>query len=183
MNKDNKAYYAPGYDLFKMVFSVILGSLFVVLLLRDTQSTKDVIQNVTIENNVQTTNEERPVITVAPQGVTETTDVIEETPPLTLQEGSELSCPVHPSRLQVGDTVMVKNWVNLRDAPNLSASILKTHAPGTTLEVIGEPVCSVFGEGSQKGYLWWQVRLPNGQTGWSVEAPINSEGYFLEPLG
>lgn len=184
MRKYSKTSYAPGYDLFKMVISVLLGSLFVILLLRDPQTQNEIAQQAATQTITETTHEESEVVVSEnPQEVAKTTTLIEVTPSPVVQVGDKLSCPARPSRLQVGNTVMVTNWLNLRDAPNLSASILMTSAPGTTMEIIGEPVCSVFGEGPQKGYLWWQVRLPNGQTGWSAEAPINSDGYFLEPSG
>jgi hypothetical protein len=54
---------------------------------------------------------------------------------------------------------------------------------GTTLEVIGGPQCTPFSTASGSGaYLWWYVRMENGLEGWSAEAPLIEEKYFLEPI-
>jgi len=32
------------------------------------------------------------------------------------------------------------------------------------------------------GQLWWQIKLPNGLTGWSAEASAFGKFYFMEPV-
>jgi len=51
------------------------------------------------------------------------------------------------------------------------------------MTVVGGPVCTTrnTAEGP-KAYLWWKVRLENGQEGWSAEAPLIVSDYFLEPI-
>lgn len=51
------------------------------------------------------------------------------------------------------------------------------------MEVVGGPVCTIrnTAEGT-KAYLWWKVRMDNGQEGWSAEAPLIDPIYFLEPV-
>jgi hypothetical protein len=30
-------------------------------------------------------------------------------------------------------------------------------------------------------YIWWQIKLPDGQIGWSAEASQQGAFYFMEP--
>ncbi len=44
---------------------------------------------------------------------------------------------------------------------------------GTIVEVLSGPVCN-------EGYVWFEVLLTEGR-GWTVETPIGSGDYWLEP--
>ncbi len=90
-------------------------------------------------------------------------------------------CPANPTRLQAGAAVRVLDWLNFRTGPGLHYEIQRTNRPGTELEVIGGPVCTVRGGEPPRAYLWWNVRMEDGQEGWSAEAPLNYPNYFLEP--
>ncbi len=100
-----------------------------------------------------------------------------------LQPASDvLECPSKPTRIRVGSAVRVASWLYFRAAPGLGKPILLTNKPGTEMDVIGGPLCTQFDDEPPKAYLWWNLRMKNGREGWSAEAPLNSPGYFLEPL-
>ncbi|NPA06590.1 MAG: SH3 domain-containing protein [Chloroflexi bacterium] len=88
-------------------------------------------------------------------------------------------CAARPARLKVGDTAKVLTNLNLRRTPGIGDNWIMTMPAGTVVEVIGGPVCLPHGDGA---YRWWQVRLPDGTTGWAAEAPIHGTNYFLEPV-
>jgi hypothetical protein len=44
------------------------------------------------------------------------------------------------------------------------SSEVKTLHSGDTLTIIGGPLYNDF-------YLWWEMRLPDGRTGWAVDVP------------
>ena len=90
-------------------------------------------------------------------------------------------CPANPTRIQTGIMVKVLDWLNFRTGPGLHYEIQRTNRPGTEMEVIGGPVCTVRGENPPTAYLWWNVQMESGQEGWSAEAPLNFPNYFLEP--
>ena len=90
-------------------------------------------------------------------------------------------CPSNPTRIQAGMNVKVLDWLNFRTGPGLHYEIQRTNRPGTEMEVIGGPVCTVRGDNPPTAYLWWNVRMESGQEGWSAEAPLNFPNYFLEP--
>ncbi len=92
-------------------------------------------------------------------------------------------CPSNPTRIRVGATVRVLDWLNFRIGPGLASPIQRTNRPGTELDVIGGPVCTIRGTGNdRRAYLWWNVRMKDGREGWSAEAPLNFPNYFLEPI-
>lgn len=91
-------------------------------------------------------------------------------------------CPSNPTRITAGAKVRVLDWLNFREGPGLYFPIRHTNRPGTELEVIGGPVCTVKGENPPTAYLWWHVRMADGREGWSAEAPLNFPNYFLEPV-
>ncbi|HLA42571.1 MAG TPA: SH3 domain-containing protein, partial [Aggregatilineales bacterium] len=68
--------------------------------------------------------------------------------------------------------------VVFRDAPGTIAgqsNVLDTLSEGVIMTVIGvEPAC-------KDGFLWWQVRLPDGREGYVAEGAGKNGGYFLEP--
>ena len=64
--------------------------------------------------------------------------------------------------------------LNVRLEPNLGAQVITQAEPGTTFQIVDGPFC-------EGGYLWWNIRLDDGITGWAAEG--SSELYFFEPLG
>ena len=84
-----------------------------------------------------------------------------------------------PTRLMVGEKVRVTSNLHMRSSPDLGNNILQTNLAGSNLEIIGGPVCYPYQDGA---YLWWQVQLDSGTSGWSAEAAINNNFYFLEPI-
>lgn len=68
--------------------------------------------------------------------------------------------------------------VVLRDAPNTQegqSTVLDNLPEGMIFTVIGTgPVC-------KDGFLWWQVRLPDGREGYLAEGGGRSAAYFVEP--
>lgn len=83
------------------------------------------------------------------------------------------------TRLNTGMQARVASNLNMRKTAGMNQPILLTNLPGATLEIIGGPVCIPYGEGV---YRWWNVKTPNGTTGWSAEGSLLGKFYFLEPL-
>ncbi len=70
----------------------------------------------------------------------------------------------HPQGLAVGGTAYVRREggmpLRLRSAPDIAPdNIIDRLAIGTQLTLVGGPQ-------SADGYEWWQVRTPDGRTGW-----------------
>ncbi|NPA31432.1 MAG: SH3 domain-containing protein [Chloroflexi bacterium] len=109
-----------------------------------------------------------------------TWEAVEETSTAGTAEPTETGdCAARPARLKVGDSAKVLTNLNLRSSPGIGENWLLTMPAGTVVEVIGGPECLPYGDGA---YRWWQVRLPDGRTGWAAEAPIHGDSYFLEPV-
>jgi hypothetical protein len=80
--------------------------------------------------------------------------------------------------LQAGTTATILRRLNFRSSPGIQDNWLRTNIPGTQVEVIGGPECVPHVSGA---YLWWQIRLPDGDVGWSAEGSIHGTFYFMEP--
>lgn len=207
MKEPLRTRYAPGYDLFKLVVAILLTVLLIVLLLRERDKrfealsmsvTQAVVADViaptaTIPAPASTAMPEptqtesaptQPPVTETPVTETAPTETAAaETPPADPQPVSDPNeCPSNPTRIQVGMTVRVLDWLNFRAAPGLGKTIQTTNRPGTQMEVIDGPVCTMQGGNPPRAYLWWNLRMADGREGWSAEAPLNFPNYFMEPV-
>lgn len=207
MKEPLRTRYAPGYDLFKLIVAILLTVLLIVLLLRErdkrfealsmsvTQAAvADVIApTATIPATASTATPEptqtesaptQPPVTETPVTETAPTETAAaQTPPADPQPVSDPNeCPSNPTRIQVGMTVRVLDWLNFRAAPGLGKTIQTTNRPGTQMEVIDGPVCTLQGGNPPRAYLWWNLRMADGREGWSAEAPLNFPNYFMEPV-
>jgi len=81
------------------------------------------------------------------------------------------------SRLQAGMSAIILRRLNFRSSPGIQNNWLLTNNPGTKVEVIGGPECIPHSIGA---YVWWQIKLPDGQIGWSAEASQQGMFYFME---
>lgn len=82
------------------------------------------------------------------------------------------------SRLQPGMSAVILRRLNFRSSPGIRDNWLRTNLPGTPVEVIGGPECVPHAAGA---YVWWQIKLPDGEIGWSAEGSIHGTFYFMEP--
>ena len=82
------------------------------------------------------------------------------------------------SRLQTGMSAIILRRLNFRSSPGIQNNWLLTNIPGTRVEVVGGPECMLHTAGA---YVWWQIKLPDGQIGWSAEASQGGAFYFIEP--
>jgi len=98
---------------------------------------------------------------------------IDETPALTACEAASRS------RLHTGMSATILHRLNFRSSPGLRDNWLRTNIPGTIVEVVGGPECLPHITGA---YVWWQIKLPNGELGWSAEGSIHGTFYFMEPV-
>jgi hypothetical protein len=80
--------------------------------------------------------------------------------------------------LQVGTNATILRRLNFRSSPGIRDNWLLTNIPGTQVEIIGGPECVPYWTGA---YMWWQIRLPDGRTGWSAEGSLHGSFYFMEP--
>ncbi len=82
------------------------------------------------------------------------------------------------SRLQNGTNAIILRRLNFRSSPGIGNNWLLTNIPGTKVEVVDGPECAPHFAGA---YVWWQIKLPDGQIGWSAEASQFGSFYFMEP--
>jgi hypothetical protein len=75
---------------------------------------------------------------------------------------------------------IIQRRLNFRSSPGIMNNWIKTNLPGTQVEVIGGPECTRYKNGG--AYLWWQIKLPDGQIGWSAETSAFGAFYFMEPV-
>jgi len=203
-----KSRYVPGYDLFKLVVAIILTIILIILLLRERDSryallevspVPTVTQLAVLSTATQSPLDPSPSPTLQPPTVTPTPEVVAtevsavpqptvtetavatESTPAPVQASNPDECPANPTRLQAGMNVKVLDWLNFRTGPGLNYEIQRTNRPGTEMEVIGGPVCTIKDGNPPRAYLWWNVKMESGQEGWSAEAPLNFPNYFLEP--
>jgi hypothetical protein len=83
------------------------------------------------------------------------------------------------SQLQVGMQATIQRRLNFRSYPGLFNNLILTNDPDTEVEIVGGPACTRYEKGG--AYLWWEIKLPNGLTGWSAEASAFGAFYFMEP--
>jgi len=69
--------------------------------------------------------------------------------------------------------------LNFRSSPGIGDNWLLTNIPNTRVEIVGGPECVPHFTGA---YVWWQIKLPNGQIGWSAEASMLGAFNFIEPI-
>ncbi|MCL4272361.1 MAG: hypothetical protein KJZ77_00700 [Anaerolineales bacterium] len=207
MKEPLRTRYAPGYDLFKLVVAILLTVLLIVLLLRERDKRFEalsmsvtqaavadvIVPTATIPAPASTATPEpaqtetapaQPPVTETPVAETAPTETAAaETPPADPQPVSDPNeCPSNPTRIQVGMTVRVLDWLNFRAAPGIGRTIQTTNRPGTQMEVIDGPMCTMQGGNPPRAYLWWNLRMADGREGWSAEAPLNFPNYFMEPV-
>ena len=212
MTQTNGSKYAPGYDLFKLIVAVILTIILILLLLRESRG-RFVQPNLTVSVPSQTERVVLPTMTSqpspisSPMGTSTPTPLPTSTQPIPTQPtlieptptksasaetvvpaesipaSDPSECPSAPTRIQVGDKVRVISWLYFRTGPGLNSTIQHTNNPGTEMEVIGGPLCTIKSAADvSKAYLWWYVRMKDGREGWSAEAPLNTPNYLMEPI-
>ena len=106
--------------------------------------------------------------------VSSTSTPVAETPAATVCDAASSH-----SRLQTGMSATILRRLNFRSSPGIQNNWLLTNNPGTKVEVIGGPECIPHSIGA---YVWWQIKLPDGQIGWSAEASQQGMFYFMEPI-
>jgi hypothetical protein len=120
--------------------------------------------------------------TVTPFPSPTRTPVIESTPTSIIEPTAiEAACDaaILRSRLQPGMKATILRRLNFRSSPGIQDNWLRTNIPGTQVEVMGGPECIPHISGA---YVWWQIKLPDGKTGWSAEGSIHGTFYFMEPI-
>jgi cytoskeletal protein RodZ len=107
---------------------------------------------------------------------------IESTPSPTEETSATVTaCEAAASRshLQTGTNAKILRRLNFRSSSGIRDNWLRTNIPGTVVEVVGGPECLPHLAGA---YIWWQVKLPNGEIGWSAEGSMHGTFYFMEPV-
>lgn len=209
MKKSVGTRYVPGYDLFKLIVAIILTIILVYLMMEEsnrryallettipspspTEMNQSIEPTKTLESTATPTTESvLPTESITEVAVLPTeTPAVEASPeptvtpteqPTPAQATNPNECPSNPTRIQTGMTVKVLDWLNFRTGPGLHYEIQQTNRPGTQMEVIGGPACTIRGDNPPRAYLWWKVKMDDGREGWSAEAPLNFPNYFLEP--
>jgi len=86
---------------------------------------------------------------------------------------------IAPAQLEVGMNATILRRLNFRSSAGIQNNWVLTNRPGTQVEVLGGPVCTRYQGGG--AYRWWNIKLPDGQIGWSAEASAFGGFYFIEP--
>ena len=187
--------HAPFYDLFKLIVVIILLIIFLALIwtrpgassqpLTDIQTLTPLPPTPTVVSPPQTpvpptatpapseTPTQIPTATSPPTAVP--TDEPLPTPIVEIPSEPEDCAAYSRSQLQV----VIQRRLNFRSYPGLFNNLILTNNPGTEVEVIGGPACTRYQKGG--AYLWWEIQLPDGSTGWSAEASAFGAFYFMEP--
>ncbi|HLF73439.1 MAG TPA: SH3 domain-containing protein [Anaerolineales bacterium] len=182
---------APGYDFFKLVVAILLLSLALILMWGTAPqvpppgtvpaSPTIILPTGTASPLPSATATTASTATAAPPSSPSATPVSEAA---TAPAGSAAAltpcqAAMSRSRLQAGMRATVLRRLNFRSSPGIQDNWVLTNLPGTQIEIIAGPECLPH---SSSAYLWWQVRLPDGRTGWSAEASLHGSSYFLEPV-
>jgi len=194
--------HAPFYDLFKLVVAIILFLIFLLLLFwmkpaptpqpEPLPATLTPLPPTLIAATASSTSLP-PTVTPSPTSSPEATSTptivpspteppVTETLPTPIVEipSEPIVCEaISRARLQVGMNATILRRLNFRSSPGIRNNWIKTNIPGTPVEVVGGPACTRYKNGG--AYLWWQIKLPDGQIGWSAEASAFGSFYFMEP--
>ena len=201
---------APLYDLFKLIVTIILLLVFIVLLFssRSLQARQLLVANPTMTppppagtvvpaSATPMPPTATPVPTNTPTSIPSPTLIptltataipaptespVPETLPTPIVEipADQNVCEaVSRSQLQVGMKATIVRRLNFRSSPGIQDNWIKTNIPNTQVEIIGGPACTRYKNGG--AYLWWQIKLADGQIGWSAEASAFGSFYFIEP--
>ncbi|HAV75908.1 MAG TPA: hypothetical protein DCX53_00995 [Anaerolineae bacterium] len=194
------------YDLFKLIVTIVLLLTFLGLLLLgskgDTVPSSDApapstptsasaaqaTPSPTVVSSPTSvpTEARQPLPTDAPANAPSPTATLTATPqaidPSVDETTAETSSceEIANSQIEVGMIVMIKHRLNFRSSPGIHNNRVLTNLPGTQVEVIGGPICTRYRNSG--AYLWWQIELPNGLVGWSAEASIFGDYFFMEPV-
>jgi len=201
---------APLYDLFKLIVAIILLLIFLLLIwIRPAQSFQAEPPAVTFtplpstativpasstslpptttpaptETPLPTpSSTSLPTFTPTPLPLATESPVPETlpTPIVEIPSATDVCAAVSRSRLNVGMNATILRRLNFRSSPGIQNNWILTNRPGTQVEVVGGPACTRYKNGG--AYLWWQIKLPNGQIGWSAEASAFGAFYFMEPI-
>jgi len=199
----------PFYDLFKLIVAIILLLIFVMLLFLNRSSQVRQIQVANPTTPPPSTSTVVPASstpvpptatlfptntpTSIPSPTTEPTltdtpipSVTESpvpealpTPIVEIPSDKNVCEAISRSQLQAGMKATIAHVVNLRSSPGVFNNWILTNRPGIQVDVIGGPACTRYKNGG--AYLWWQIKLPDGQVGWSAEASAFGKFYFMEP--
>jgi hypothetical protein len=199
--------HATGYDLFKLIVAILLLILFFLLNRRPTPQSSPLISTLNVKStivpvsstSISLTSTSVPILipTATNIAVSTQTPLLSQTVtdvagPGTTPLPSSTSTPISGtsaatacdaasshSRLQAGMSAIILRRLNFRSSPGIQNNWLLTNNPSTKVEVIGGPECIPHSIGA---YVWWQIKLPDGQIGWSAEASQQGMFYFMEPI-
>jgi len=202
---------APLYDLFKLIVAIILLLIFFILLFSNRSSEAQQLQNVsptiTALSTTATTvpasstpipptatliSTETPFPTPSstslptlastpiPSATESPVPATLPTPIVEIPAETNVCEAVSRTQLQMGMKATIVRYLNFRSSPGILNNWILTNIPNTPVEIIGGPACTRYQNGG--AYLWWQIKLPNGLTGWSAEASAFGTFYFMEPI-
>jgi len=195
--------HAPFYDLFKLIVTAILLIVFLILLLTRSEGSSQLNASIATSSpppptltavpptqtlvqltdtpipTSSATQTEIPTQTITPPPTEAVTDEPLPTPIVEVPSDPEACAAYSRSQLQVGMRAAIQRPLNFRSYPGLFRNLILTNGPGVEVEVVGGPACTRYEQGG--AYLWWEIKLPNGLTGWSAEASAFGAFYFMEP--
>lgn len=128
------------------------------------------------ESALSTLSSPSPTPVFTAEKTVQVTETTSETSAPVIQIDCQLALP---TRLKVGDRALVVTNLNMRTEGGITKKLIRTNPAGTELTIIGGPVCEAYEAGA---YLWWQVERDDEQNGWSAEASLTDQFYFLEPV-
>ena len=189
---------APGYDLFKLIVAILLLILALILMwISPSQVSTPLPPTGTMLATPATTLTARAasptIVAVSPtspppagtaspappalRAPSPTATATVEATPTATTPATACQAAASRSRLRVGTNATILRRLNFRSSPGIRDNWLLTNIPGTRVQVVGGPECVPYWTGA---YLWWQIQLPDGRTGWSAEGSLQGSFYFME---
>ncbi|MCE5257569.1 MAG: CPBP family intramembrane metalloprotease [Chloroflexi bacterium] len=140
-----------------------------------TASAAQLVARATLQPTSTPTPQPTPTFTLQPTSSPQATPTPQPTPTST----AAACAGALPARLAVGQPAEAVVGINLRQEPDNKARVITVYEAGARVAVVGGPEC-VPSNGVD--YLWWQVRLADGTSGWSLEGSIVRNRYYLAPV-
>lgn len=154
------------------IFAIIIGLFFIAIFILSLGRRNEIVENQTISVTPSTFFTKTPISTLVQPSATFTSENI-------INTSQECSLVPYPSRLKVGNTVVLSETPNLnqriRREPLINSNnVIILVKPGTKMTIIGGPECN-------DGWFWWYVKIESyNVSGWTSEGDINN--YWLIPV-
>ncbi len=140
-----------------------------------TTSAAQLVARATLQPAATPTPQPTPTFTLLPTSTPQATSTPQPAPTSIVAACSGAL----PARLVVGQPAEAIVGINLRQEPGNEARVITVYEAGVRVDVVGGPECMPI---NGVDYLWWQVKLADGTSGWSLEGSMIRNRYYLAPV-